>query len=428
MFRHKHEILCGKTSSISHQIVGLDEKGKVTNSNEFGGINDWAQIVEKSVKIINFFDMGGSEKSLKTTVKALSKNYLDYIFLLIAADKGITNTTSDFLKIALTLGLPVVTIITKIDNINEDDLGCLLNNFKYILKSEKKGKNPLVVQNKDDIVTFSRNINEGILPVFLISNKKGSGLNLFINFLNLLPTDANEDPLNLENSLNNLSLNTNISNLQSCSSTLNLKRTKSQKNETIFEILEILNVENKFILIGIVTKGLLLRGSQYKLGPNPLGNFILVNLISIHCKKVEVKSASQGQFCSIQIDDVLFNKECFHSGMVLLNAQSNPEATRIFECEVWSIDGKERKIKFSMQPMIHISAIRQSIKIFNTLNKEGDDVKLSCSEEEFLISPNLITKLYFEFMYVPEYIREGSHLIIYENNFKIFGYVTKIIK
>lgn len=428
MFRHKHEILCGKTSSISHQIVGLDEKGKVTNSNEFGGINDWAQIVEKSVKIINFFDMGGSEKSLKTTVKALSKNYLDYIFLLIAADKGITNTTSDFLKIALTLGLPVVTIITKIDNINEDDLGCLLNNFKYILKSEKKGKNPLVVQNKDDIVTFSRNINEGILPVFLISNKKGFGLNLFINFLNLLPTDANEDPLNFENSLNNLSLNTNISNLQSGSSTLNLKRTKSQKNETIFEILEIINVENKFILIGIVAKGLLLRGSQYKLGPDPLGNFKLVNLISIHCKKVEVKSASQGQFCSTQIDDVLFNKECVRSGMVLVNAQSNPEATRVFECEVWSIDGKERKIKFSMQPMIHISAIRQSIKIFNTLNKEGDDVKLSCSEEEFLISPNLITKLYFEFMYVPEYIREGSHLIIFENNFKIFGYVTKIIK
>jgi GTPase len=426
VFRHKHEILCGKTSSISHQIVGLDEKGKVTNSNEFGGLNDWAQILEKSVKIINFFDMGGSEKSLKTTVKALSKNYLDYIFLVIAANKGITNTTSDFLKIAITMGLPIVTIITKTDMINDEDLGGLLNNFKYILKSEKKGKNPLVVHNKDDIVTFSRNINEGILPVFLISNKKGSGLDLFINFLNLIPVDIKEDLFNLENNFNN-SLSPYISNSLSNSSNLNLKRTPSQKNETIFEILEILQVENKLILIGIVTKGVLLRGNQYKLGPDPSGNYKLVNLISIHCKKVEVKSATQGQFCSILLDENA-TKECVRSGMVLVNAQSNPAATRVFECEVWSIDGKERKIKFSTQPIVHISPIRQSIKIYDTLIKEDGAIKLSCSEEEFLISPNMVTKLYFEFMYVPEYVREGSHLIIYESNFKIFGYVTRIIK
>ena len=31
VFRHKHEILCGKTSSISHQILGFDENGEVTN-------------------------------------------------------------------------------------------------------------------------------------------------------------------------------------------------------------------------------------------------------------------------------------------------------------------------------------------------------------------------------------------------------------
>jgi GTPase len=40
----------------------------MTNHNLFGS-NSWQQIVKNSVKIINFYDMGGSEGALKTTVK-----------------------------------------------------------------------------------------------------------------------------------------------------------------------------------------------------------------------------------------------------------------------------------------------------------------------------------------------------------------------
>lgn len=68
------------------------------------------------------------------------------------------------------MNLPIVVIITKIDLINVDDIDNLLENFKCILKAEKKGKNPLVAKDKEDIVYFSRNINEGILPIFLVKN------------------------------------------------------------------------------------------------------------------------------------------------------------------------------------------------------------------------------------------------------------------
>ncbi len=394
VFRHKHEIICGKTSSITHQIVGLDEKGKVTNTNQYGTMNDWAQICEKSVKIINFFDMGGSEKSLKNTAKTLSKNYLDYIFFFISADKGITNMTSDYLKIALSLGLPIVTIITKVDLIPEDDLSDLLNNFKCILKSQKKGKNPLLVQDKNDIVTFSRNITEGILPVFLISNKKGIGLDLFINFLNLMPDSQNQ--LSFEN----LSIN---------------------EKETLFDVLEIIFAENKLILLGIVTKGVIVKECTYKLGPDPNGNFKNVQVTSIHCKKVEVKSAFQGQFCSICLDETV-TKEYIRTGMVLLSSSCTSAACRRFEAEIWSIHGQGKKIKLSAQPLVHIPPIRQTVKIYKDQNWEN------CGNEELEVFEDKTIKIYFEFMYVPEYIREGSHLIIFDNNFKIFGYITNIIK
>jgi GTPase len=50
------------------KILGFNENGDVTN---YGDLEkpSWAQIVNKSVKIINFYDMGGSEKAIKTTVK-----------------------------------------------------------------------------------------------------------------------------------------------------------------------------------------------------------------------------------------------------------------------------------------------------------------------------------------------------------------------
>jgi GTPase len=36
VFRHKHEVMNGRTSSISQQILGFDAMGKVTNQSRFG--------------------------------------------------------------------------------------------------------------------------------------------------------------------------------------------------------------------------------------------------------------------------------------------------------------------------------------------------------------------------------------------------------
>lgn len=331
--------------------------------------------------------MGGGQKAIKTTGKALSKNYIDYVFLVIAADKGITKSTFDYLKLALSMDLPIVTIFTKIDMItDEEDKTTLLNNFKCILKSEKKGKNPLVVKDKDDIVTFSQSINEGILPIFLVSNKTGSGLDLFINFLNLLPATFDVDD-----------------------------SSQVSAQDVQFDMLETINVENKLILAGIVTKGILLWDSQYLLGPDLEGNFKSVKLLSIHCKRKTVKTAKKGQFCSILLDDYV-TKDNVRSGMVLVNSNSSPKACRSFEAEIWSINDEVQRVKYTSQPIIHISHIRQSVKIVK---------KDECKEEEFILNPYESCRVRFEFLYSPEYLNVGSHLIIYQNNIKIYGYITR---
>lgn len=67
VFRHAHEILNGMTSSLSHQIIGLNEKGFQNLKDRFTYLSV-DQILRNSSKIVNFYDMGGKYKYLLKTV------------------------------------------------------------------------------------------------------------------------------------------------------------------------------------------------------------------------------------------------------------------------------------------------------------------------------------------------------------------------
>ncbi len=61
MFRHKHEIESGRTSSVGNDILGFDASGKIVNdSGVVGGkcLLDWESICRKSSKVITFIDLG----------------------------------------------------------------------------------------------------------------------------------------------------------------------------------------------------------------------------------------------------------------------------------------------------------------------------------------------------------------------------------
>jgi len=72
IFNYPHEIKTGRTSSISHQILGFDHKGDIVNYRSSCGKMSWPDIVRSSSKIITFFDLAGHEKYLKTTILGLT--------------------------------------------------------------------------------------------------------------------------------------------------------------------------------------------------------------------------------------------------------------------------------------------------------------------------------------------------------------------
>jgi elongation factor 1-alpha len=127
---------------------------------------------------------------------AFSPNYLDYLLLVISAEVGVSETTEDLLNFAKNMDLPIITVITKIDLISEDKKKDLICAFKSKVYEVKYNRLPLIIKSNDDVVLFSRNIQEkSIIPLFLVSNLNWEGLNLMKSFLSMLPVNDIEDEL-----------------------------------------------------------------------------------------------------------------------------------------------------------------------------------------------------------------------------------------
>ena len=485
VFRHKHEILCGKTSSFSHQILGFDEKGELTN---YGDLltPSLSQILNKSTKIINFYDMAGSSKTFnRTTLSTLSNEYLDYLLFVISAKEGITKITENLLRFIYNVDLPVITIINKIDLISDEDLKKLIKKYKETINKLNKELNlakiPLVMKDNDDVALFSSNMEEKeILLTFLVSTLTWEGgLTLFKNFLGVLPQ-----------------VNNKISDKQ--------KEKELGLEKMEFDVHEIIYKETNAILVGIVSSGKLTIKSKCFLGPDINGNFKLVEVCDIHCKKVAVTYSYKGQYCSVCIKSIgdinTLTRDNVKKGMSLIDIRNTPIASRLFEIEIWTIDDTTKNLKRSYQPILNIKHVRQGVKIKNpdelflflsdnkkindleslvkneeiNLDNIKDNIKKLIDKKKLLKNKNKIsenynnnnninedknikisqnknqkdfnddlfsindeitigpadkkTKLVVEFLFNPEYISVGQKIIINDQSLKAYGVITKIFK
>ncbi|WIA18385.1 hypothetical protein OEZ85_009847 [Tetradesmus obliquus] len=102
VFRHKHEIESGRTSSISQQVLGYDGEGRVLN---YVGVSapTPADITGAAARVLTFIDMGGHEKYLKTVLYGMTCTLPDYVLLCVDALCGVTRITREHLAVAVAL-------------------------------------------------------------------------------------------------------------------------------------------------------------------------------------------------------------------------------------------------------------------------------------------------------------------------------------
>lgn len=79
----------------------------------YSNLNDlsWGDIIERSHKIISFFDLAGHERYYKTTISGLTGTMPDYCILVIDAQTGVTKYNSLFIIITNIIVIIIIVII-----------------------------------------------------------------------------------------------------------------------------------------------------------------------------------------------------------------------------------------------------------------------------------------------------------------------------
>ncbi|KAI0444631.1 P-loop containing nucleoside triphosphate hydrolase protein [Xylaria telfairii] len=380
LFRHKHEIETGRTSSVGMEIMGFDTVGNVITSDTPGRKLSWEEIGKRSAKVITFTDLAGHERYLRTTVFGLLSSSPNYCLLMVAANNGLIGMSKEHLGIAVALNVPIMVVITKIDICPPNILEQTIQQITKILKSPGAKKMPIFINNREECInTATQFVSQRICPIFQVSNVTGQNLDLVRTFLNIIPHHGRYD------------------------------------SDAPFEF----HINDTFsvpfvgtVVSGIVKSGVIHVGDNILVGPDSLGQFMQTTIRSIERKRIGVPAASAGQSASFALKKI--RRKDVRKGMVVLpkiEGQPAPKVSREFIAEVLILS-HATTIKTKYQAMLHVGPVQQTCAIIDV-------------DRPFIRTGDRAT-VAFRFVQRPEYLAPGDRLLFREGRTKGLGIVKSI--
>lgn len=380
MFRHYHEIKSGRTSCVSHELLGFDDHGNVINY-KHNEMMKAEEISELSSKLISFMDLAGHRRYMRTTIQAVS-GYSPHFIALAIASGNLNSMTIENLQIIKAFKIPFFVVLTKIDLVSPD--AGTLKQLYQLLNEVDRLKTPLLIDSVNDFRLLDGESNQKYIPIFCVSNVTGAGLNLLQKYLFMLTPNVNEN-----------------------------EQQRLDKESPEFHIDEIFRVQG----VGTIVGGLLVKGTMHektsvKCGPGPNGEFYSGVIKSIHRNKFPCKSIKSNQSASvcISLPDEPTN---LRSGMVLVETDET-SASVFFQATILVIQHPSIKgIKKGFQNTIHIGSIRQTAVIEGIFGRE-------------FLCANETGSCLFRFLIRPEYVKVGMSLLFRDGRTKGVGVVTQI--
>ncbi|XP_075989746.1 GTP-binding protein 2-like [Anticarsia gemmatalis] len=310
MFRHLHEVKSGRTSSLSHEILGFDAQGNVVNYG-CSELMTAERIGERSAKLVSFLDLAGHSKYQRTTVHGLTGYSPHYAMLVISATAGITPITEEHIGLLSALDLPFFAVISKCDISTTavksllDRLAQLLaptNKKPLLITDENLARNcvapqKLIIDSLDNRIDTKDDCSESeVIPVFPVSCVRGNGISaLHAYLLALRPPQP-----------------------------VAAHRTDDEDG-CEFQIDEIFHVGDSTspVVGGLLAKGTLYEGDIVILGPLEDGSFGTVRVRSIYRNRAPVGCVRAGACASIGLEG-----GAPRPGMVLLRPRAKRRDTR----------------------------------------------------------------------------------------------------
>ncbi|KAH7904507.1 P-loop containing nucleoside triphosphate hydrolase protein [Hygrophoropsis aurantiaca] len=391
LFRHKHEIETGRTSSVGMEILGFGPNGApilpgIAQSGDARREKlGWDEISAQAAKIVSFSDLAGHERYLKTTLYGLTSGAPSCVVLMVGANAGLIGMSKEHLAIALALSVPVVVCITKIDMTPPNVLEETTKQVVKILKSPGCRKTPVFVNSTEVAIELSETFaKQRLCPIFRISNVTGEGLDFVRTFLNLLPSsEADHETFAVDQPLE-------------------------------FSITEVWSVPYVGTVVnGILNSGRIKTGDAVLFGPDSNGLYATTVVRSMQRKRADVFTAEAGQCVALALKRV--KRAAVRKGMVIVHkADAPPQATRRFEGQVLILY-HNTTLQRNYQAMLHCGAVRQTVRIISMDHPQG------------VLRTGDRATVQFEFISQPEFIKVGMKLLFREGKTKGLGVITRLL-
>ena len=365
-----HEVERGLSADLSYGVYGFDEDGPVRMDNPHRK-GDRARVVEEADRLVSFVDTVGHEPWLRTTIRGLVGQKLDYGLLTVAADDGPTKTTREHLGILLATDLPTVVAVTKVDLVDEKRARTVEREVERLLREVEK--TPLSV-DRHGVDAAVEEIDDTVVPILATSAVTGEGLDDLDALLERLPGTA--DPPDGEFAMY-VDRSYNVTGVGAVAS-------------------------------GTVKSGRVETGDELRLGPMQDGSFREVEVRSIEMHYHRVDEARAGRIVGIALKGV--EERDVERGMVLLPRDADPTPVREFEAEVMVLNHPTR-IGDGYEPVVHLETVSEAAAFYPA---------------EGRLLPGDTGKARVRFKFRPYLVEEGQRFVFREGSSKGVGTVTDI--
>ncbi|MFB6139335.1 MAG: GTPBP1 family GTP-binding protein, partial [Halosimplex sp.] len=365
-----HEVERGLSADLSYGVYGFDDDGPVRMDNP-DRKSDRARVVEEADRLVSFVDTVGHEPWLRTTIRGLVGQKLDYGLLTVAADDGPTKTTREHLGILLATDLPTMVVVTKADVVSDERVDEVEREVERLLR--EVDKTPLSVA-RHGVGAAVEEIDDTVVPVLSTSAVTMEGMDTLDELLERLPKTAGPEDDEFAMYVD-----------------------RSYKVTGVGAVAS-----------GTIRSGTVEAGDELLLGPMQDGGFREVEVRSIEMHYHRVDRAKAGRIVGIALKGV--READVERGMVLLPRDADPEPVREFEAEVMVLNHPTR-IGEGYEPVVHLETVSEAAAFYP-------------EEGRLLPGDSGTTRVRFKFR--PYLVEEGQRFVFREGQSKGVGTVVDV--
>jgi elongation factor 1-alpha len=365
-----HEVDRGLSADLSYGVYGFEEDGVPVRMDNPDRKDDRAAVVREADRLVSFVDTVGHEPWLRTTIRGLVGQKLDYGLLVVAADDGPTKTTREHLGILLATELPTIVAITKTDMVGTERVEEVGREVERLLRGVDR--TPLSVK-RHGVEAAVEEISEQLVPIVETSAVTMSGLPVLDELFERLP--------------------------------------KTSHHDGAFSMY----VDRSYMVTGVgavasgtIRSGAVEAGDELLLGPMADGGFREVEVRSIEMHYHRVDEAQAGRIVGIALKGV--QEPEVKRGMALLPRESDPQPVREFEADVMVLNHPTR-IGDGYEPVVHLETVSEAAAFY---------------PDEGQLLPGDTGRATVRFKFHPYLVEEGQRFVFREGQSKGVGTVRSV--